>query len=433
MIWPFGETRSEDDMADDKNGATSENPPKKDVKRMSVSSRKSQLKAEDRERMAKAAHASPSAKKRISEQERTMKGVESPNTTRSTPTPSYSSSSRGSGGRFLEPQEPQAPLVVEYDDSDSDVDLVHGTDTSEDWNGLALAPGILAKAMTNIIGMSALGVGVVVGKLGSVAPVLNNGGIANSTAFRLGYNALLAANGIFPRLQGEETDFRDTPLLVSNHISYLDGLVLATVLNVPKIIVKDDLKDMPLFGKLCEEIDAIFVDRNDKDSKKKVLEAIANHADEWREGTRPLLIFPEGKTYNGRSIGPFRKGAFVCGKPVRPLVLMYTGNWDPAIPDYRTQGDESVEYTDGEWGLQFLGHLYHSLVIEVLPIYVPSEEEKADPDLYAKNVQKLMSREYHRLKDAHEEEERRNNEPWVRSCLSCRGGFHYQEPMEETF
>jgi len=371
--------------------------PKDSVKRVSVVSRKSQIKAESRERAVREAESPPPSSRH---KESLLN------------TPSSSSSSR------IKNKSSVRPVVIEYDEDDSDVDLFHGTDTSEDWSAVALAPGILAKTLTNIIGMSALGVGVVVGKMGSASPVLNNGGLANSTAFRMGYNALLAANGIFPRLQGEETDFRDCPLLVSNHISYIDGLVLATVLNVPKIIVKDDVRDMPIFGKLAEDIDAIFVKRSDKDSKKKVIEAISDHVESWKKPDRPLLIFPEGKTYNGRSVGPFRKGAFVCGKPVRPIVLLYTGNWDPSCPDYRTEGDESVEFTDGEWGLQFMGHLYHSIIIHVMPIYEPSEEEIADPELYANNVHEVMTHEYLSLKYEHEEQERRANVPWVsRSCV----------------
>lgn len=36
---------------------------------------------------------------------------------------------------------------------------------------------------------------------------------------------------------------------------------------------------------------------------------------------------------------------------------------------------------------------FHTFVeIEYLPVYVPNEEEKKDPKLYAQNVQRLMSK-----------------------------------------
>ena len=38
---------------------------------------------------------------------------------------------------------------------------------------------------------------------------------------------------------------------------------------------------------------------------------------------RPVLLFPEGTTTNGRYMLPFRTGAFLAGVPVLPVVLRY--------------------------------------------------------------------------------------------------------------
>lgn len=35
---------------------------------------------------------------------------------------------------------------------------------------------------------------------------------------------------------------------------------------------------------------------------------------------------------------------------------------------------------------------FSNVEVEYLPVYVPSEEEKQNPKLYAKNVQKVMSK-----------------------------------------
>lgn len=40
-------------------------------------------------------------------------------------------------------------------------------------------------------------------------------------------------------------------------------------------------------------------------------------------GARPLLLFPEGTTTNGRFLLPFKTGAFLAGLPVRPVVIRY--------------------------------------------------------------------------------------------------------------
>lgn len=40
-------------------------------------------------------------------------------------------------------------------------------------------------------------------------------------------------------------------------------------------------------------------------------------------GTRPLLLFPEGTTTNGRYLLPFKTGAFLAGQPLQPVVIRY--------------------------------------------------------------------------------------------------------------
>ena len=36
-----------------------------------------------------------------------------------------------------------------------------------------------------------------------------------------------------------------------------------------------------------------------------------------------LILFPEGTTSNGTSLLPFRRGAFVAGVPVQPVLIKY--------------------------------------------------------------------------------------------------------------
>merc|ERR1711879_612609 len=116
---------------------------------------------------------------------------------------------------------------------------------------------------------------------------------------------------------------------------------------------------------------------------------------------------PEGTTTNGRSILDFKKGAFFTGAPVRPVLVKYTGSWDPASVDFVEVGDavedeedvganevgavqQTLRYTDSDWIVQFVGHMLHSCTLLVCEPYNPSESEQADPDLYAANVRAFM-------------------------------------------
>ncbi|CAK8996863.1 unnamed protein product [Durusdinium trenchii] len=278
---------------------------------------------------------------------------------------------------------------------------------------LALAPVIAAKAVTNLVGVGVAGFGYAVGKV--TTTVQNTLGsdtdahhVADSWAFQAAFSAWLKCNGIVPSVSFEPIpavpgrpkfvaeDMRQTPIILCNHVCYLDGMVLASVFHGPKIIAMKGTLNVPVIGVFAKDIGVIEVDRSDPKSRAATIKAIEDHVANWQPGRQPLLLFPEGTTSNGQGLLEFRKGAFVPGVPVRPAVLCYTGSWDPANTSYRETDGKIQAIGDTEWAEQFLGHIFHSLQIRVLPPYEPSEEEKADPQLYASNVRKVMS-------DAHAE------------------------------
>lgn len=186
-------------------------------------------------------------------------------------------------------------------------------------------------------------------------------------------------------------DVRQAPLLVSNHTSYLDGLVLSACLGFPRVVAMSGSRKVPIVGKLMEDMDCVFVDRSSSDSRKATLEAIAQHCASWAPGRRPMMIFPEGTTSNGEGLLPFRRGAFAAGVPVRPVILVYTGQWDPASTTWRATEHGPKELSDAEWAAQFAGTWVHSVHVRVLAPYAPSPEEQRDPELYAQNCHAHMA------------------------------------------
>merc|ERR1719382_1249764 len=111
----------------------------------------------------------------------------------------------------------------------------------------------------------------------------------------------LWANGIFPSIKYEPIpeeyagqlrqqdpstpvatdDMTITPIIVSNHISYLDGPVLAALFNAPKVVAMAGSRKVPFFGKLMEEMEVVFVDRGASDSRQATLDAIKTHCCDW--------------------------------------------------------------------------------------------------------------------------------------------------------
>lgn len=111
-------------------------------------------------------------------------------------------------------------------------------------------------------------------------------------------------------------------LLVANHVSWLDPLVVASLLPcVP--ISKLDLARWPVVGGLARDLGVVFVARGDARSGLRVLRG----AEAALADGLPVLNFPEGTTTAGETVLPFRKGLFgiarARGFPIVPVAISY--------------------------------------------------------------------------------------------------------------
>jgi lyso-ornithine lipid O-acyltransferase len=90
-------------------------------------------------------------------------------------------------------------------------------------------------------------------------------------------------------------------LLVSNHLSYLDIVVLSSIR--PCIFVaKRDVASWPLFGWLAQVAGTVFVDRNRKFGTPKSVDVIG---DAIGAGS-VVVLFPEGTSSDGSTVLPFK-------------------------------------------------------------------------------------------------------------------------------
>lgn len=111
-------------------------------------------------------------------------------------------------------------------------------------------------------------------------------------------------------------------VLVSNHVSYLDILVLGTQL--PCVFVaKAEIDDWPLFGAICRAVNTIFIDRKAKRDVPRVLADIET----MLAAGQGVIIFPEGTSGAGDRVLPFRPSlldlAARMGHPVHWAALGY--------------------------------------------------------------------------------------------------------------
>ncbi len=131
--------------------------------------------------------------------------------------------------------------------------------------------------------------------------------------------------GMPPTVRGLE-NFPDRPcMIVVNHASYLDGVVLVAALKEPRTFVaKSELQGHWVPRIFLKAMGAAFVDRMDA---QRSVEDTKQFVELARSG-RSLIVFAEGTLRRMPGVLPFRMGAFMvaaqAGVPVVPMTLRGT-------------------------------------------------------------------------------------------------------------
>ncbi|KAA6401148.1 MAG: putative Lysophospholipid acyltransferase [Streblomastix strix] len=176
--------------------------------------------------------------------------------------------------------------------------------------------------------------------------------------------------------------------LVGNHCSFMDMFNMC--LGAPSWVVRSGVKKLLTARFIMKVFRWLFVYRNKQDapegySVSQVLKDRVEEAfDPKQEQNSPYapLVFPEGTTSNGQQITRFHKGVFVPGRPVRPFAIKYPGkhfsNHYDAIPAIRLI-----------YGM--LTQFWNPFEVQIFDLYIPNEDERSNPDLYAANVGRFVA------------------------------------------
>ena len=149
---------------------------------------------------------------------------------------------------------------------------------------------------------------------------------AQRSAVRRWSRDILSTMGITVRLHGLAAPRAETLpphcLMVGNHVSWLDILVLLSV--CPAIFVaKSEIRRWPLVGWLCARVGTLFIERGRRTSARRTSKIMS---DALRNGTL-VCIFPEGTTTEGLSVALFHAALFQpaidAAAMVQPFVLHY--------------------------------------------------------------------------------------------------------------
>ncbi|HEY3449666.1 MAG TPA: lysophospholipid acyltransferase family protein [Myxococcales bacterium] len=111
-------------------------------------------------------------------------------------------------------------------------------------------------------------------------------------------------------------------IFVMNHRSMLDIYVYLSHVEA-FALSRGDLAGWPVIGTAARRVGTVFVDRQSKSSGSAAVAALVQAA---RAG-KGIIVFPEGTTFGGDEVRPFRSGAFVAAARAKveivPLGVAY--------------------------------------------------------------------------------------------------------------
>jgi 1-acyl-sn-glycerol-3-phosphate acyltransferase len=194
--------------------------------------------------------------------------------------------------------------------------------------------------------------------------------------------AMLVILGIELRVTGNPPQ-RGPVLLVANHISWLDILVMHAARHC-RFVSKHEVRDWPLVGTLATGGGTLYIERASRRDAMRVV----HHMAEALQAGDILAVFPEGTTSDGTQLLPFHanllQAAVVVDAPVQPVALTFRDTRTGAISQAaRYVGDDTL--VGSVWGL-----LASDPVVAVVAYGQPQQARGRDRRAWAADLREAV-------------------------------------------
>jgi 1-acyl-sn-glycerol-3-phosphate acyltransferase len=152
-------------------------------------------------------------------------------------------------------------------------------------------------------------------------------------------------------------------VIISNHLSYVDGIVLGSIFPVV-FVSKREVKKWPVIGLWTSLCGTIFINRQRKDQVGLLVVEMSRKLNEGAS----ILLFPEGRATNGERMLPFQTAPLAA--PLRnrsiivPLTLVYKCVDDKPV----SKGNRDLIYCYDE--MEFVPHFWKLLSLRSIEALV---------------------------------------------------------------
>lgn len=181
-------------------------------------------------------------------------------------------------------------------------------------------------------------------------------------------------------------------LIVTNHISWLDVMVLNSMLPM-RFVAKSEVRNWPVIGWLCARAQTLFIERGKARSAARInmqMVKLLKHGES-------LAIFPEGTTTDGKQVAHFHSSllqpAIDAGVRVLPLAIRYQDacGTHSIVPAYI----DDISFTTSLWNILRTRKLHVRLVASA-----PLDAAHADRRELTRMAQHAISATLHSMHEA---------------------------------
>ena len=170
-------------------------------------------------------------------------------------------------------------------------------------------------------------------------------------------NIKLTLVGDAGRLEGGGT------VIISNHLSYVDGFVLGSIF--PVVFTTDgEFKKLPVIGQWMTLTGMIFINRQRKNQVSLLVLEISR---KLKEKTN-ILLFPEGDSTNGERMLPFQTAPLAAPLRARSIIVPVTLAYRCVDDKPVSKGNRDLIYFYGD--MHFLPHFWKLLSLRSIEAMV---------------------------------------------------------------
>ncbi|XP_024529188.1 lysophospholipid acyltransferase LPEAT2 [Selaginella moellendorffii] len=191
--------------------------------------------------------------------------------------------------------------------------------------------------------------------------------------------AMFAFGYVWISIKGTPAPRDVAPIVVSNHVSFLDPVYIFFS-HMPVILSAKENAKLPIVGLFLTALQIIPVDRAIRRSRRDAAAQIRRRAidNKWPH----VLIFPEGTTTNGKALISFKTGAFAQGLPIQPMCIRYPHKCiSPAWVN------RSMPYVM----FRLMTQLVNFMEVQYLPVVEPGLRDLKDPRHFTETVRHMMA------------------------------------------